>query len=134
MNLDANVELEYLNVAAGGAGSFLSQTSWDSLTMSRTESVTSNDAAWEELSQLSAEFLSTSPFSMIQYRQDSKTNRLAPETGPGRRRPRGRTGPLNEAQRRSTARMREMGACQSCRDRKAKVGVASPLIYFSYTY
>lgn len=48
------------------------------------------------------------------------------------KRPRGRTGPLDERQRKLTAKMRSIGACQSCRHRKAKVSVegANPRLTF----
>jgi len=46
--------------------------------------------------------------------------------GPGGKRQRGRRGPLNHAQRISTAHMRNVKACASCRVRKAKCDVGIP--------
>ena len=121
--------LNNLKLSEGATLSPLGPSSWvSSNAMSRTESVTSYETALEEPTQSfsqrsrsSSGSLATSPLAMVQYRHNSRTNRLAPDTGMGRKNPRGRKGPLNEAQRRATARMREIGACPSCRDRKAKV-------------
>jgi hypothetical protein len=115
--------------------SYFSQSSWNSSytsmspTTSVTESVASFDTAVEDPPPLftesipqGTEMLSSSSFSMIEYQPSGYNHQLSPSITPGGRRPRGRRGPLNEAQRRSTATMRYVKACDSCRARKAKVG------------
>lgn len=115
--------------------SFLSHGSLNSsyTSMSRTESmpgsVASFDTAVEEPMQFPKQDivrsdLGTSPFNLIEYRADDTTHRLAPTATLGGKRPRGRRGPLNHAQRLSTAHMRNVKACASCRARKAKVRYA----------
>jgi hypothetical protein len=104
-----------------------------SYTTNVTESIASFDTATEEPIQFArqpiptgSDMMSTSPFDTIQYSASEGTHRLHPIIIPGGRRPRGRTGALNEAQRISTANMRKVKACQSCRMRKAKCDPGIP--------
>ncbi|KIW03281.1 uncharacterized protein PV09_05496 [Verruconis gallopava] len=119
--------------------SFYSHGSWASshTSTSQVESVGENatpcNTTFEEPIQFSKQpvsgsrgMTSTSPLSMIQYSAAENTHRLTPAMTSGGKRPRGRTGPLNEAQRRSTAYMRNVKACQSCRSRKAKCDPGIP--------
>jgi hypothetical protein len=112
--------------------SFLSNSSWTSshTAMSRTDSipgsVASFDTAIEEPMQFPKQDITMSAarpssLNMIEYRAANGSHRLTPATMPGGKRPRGRRGPLNQAQRMSTAHMRNVKACPSCRSRKAKV-------------
>jgi hypothetical protein len=61
-----------------------------------------------------------------QYERNETTGALVAQPTAAGKRPRGRSGKLSPASARNAAKMRKIGACESCRKRKAKV--RSPLL------
>ena len=66
------------------------------------------------------------PVEFIQYTLDKKTNKMK-KFDPNANSRKGRKGKLTNEQRRDAGRMRKLGACASCRERREKVKDGQPL-------
>lgn len=98
--------------------------------VSQAESNASFDTTYEEQHEPPIERFDPFPDlpeasspAVVRYQIKSRTKRISPDAGPGKKNPRGRKGPLKTDQRKATHEMRSVGACQACRDRKTKVHI-----------
>lgn len=60
---------------------------------------------------------------LVHHQTNRRAKRPAIESGSSKKNSKGRKGPLDPDNRKSTHEMRNVGACQACRDRKTKVHV-----------